>query len=134
MNTVLRPLVLATLLLGLAAPSAQACRHAGLHTYTFFIKLREEVLDSERVAKIRILNTQVGNIGGHITMVQVIKPLKGLRQGDVFFVLSSRSSCEQDHRIPIGGEFFIAGDFDRGLFAGTWKREEGLLRRIEPPI
>ncbi len=140
MKLILRPVLLAVLLLGLAAPSAQACLSAGQHTYTFFKEFREdhleELLASAHVAKVRILNTQVGDYGARITTVQVIEPLKGLRRGDVFFVLSRRSSCEQDHGAPIGQPFFIAGNFDRGLFVGTWEwdREVRAMRRVDWPF
>ena len=116
----LRLVLLAVLLLSLAAPSALACRGASQHTYTFFKELRQELLASERVGKVEILKTQ-GGFPGRITTVQVIEPLKGLQQGDVFLVLSYLTFCQQDHGITAGDRFYIAGEFDeRGHFIGSW--------------
>ena len=129
--------ILTALLLGLAVPSAQACRSAGLHTYTFFEELRPSLVEalfaSERVAKVKILDTEVGSTArARITTVQVTHPIRGLRRGDILVVLSSLSSCEQDTGLAAGRRFFIAGAFDRGRFIGTWKFEDGAVRRVEP--
>ena len=123
---------LAALLIVLSAPSAQACRYAGLHTYTFFKELRQELLASERVGRVDVLKTQ-GGVPGRVTTVQVITPLKGLRKGDVFLVLSDLISCQRDHGISAGDRFYIAGEFDeRGHFIGSWGWQDNYtLGRID---
>ena len=138
MTMTLRPTLLAVLLLFLlAAPSAWACPNPSQRTYTFFSGVEEwlpkEILSSERIARVRVLNTQVGDIGGRVTMVEVMEPLKNLKTGDIFFVLSAVGTCERYKGIHGGAYHYIAGEFDRGFFVGTWKwhPESQALRRID---
>ena len=136
MTMIQRPFSLAVLLLGLSTPVADAC-NPGMHVYTFFEEFREslqeELMSSERVGRVRILATQSANIGWHITTVQVTESLKGLQEGDIFFVLSRRSFCPEHRGMNAGGESYIAGEFDdRGFFVGAWTWEENDFKRVEP--
>lgn len=126
----------ATLLVG-GTNAAYACSGPAGESRSLLNSLPATAKTQPIVAYVKVLDrreSQEGEPYGRISIVQVVKAIKGVRVGDKLSVLSEGHSCAGDlFSVKVGESYYIAGaQNDHGTFIGIW-RGYGKDQRIVRP-
>ena len=127
-----------TLLMTGGALDAYACRGPESESRSLLTNLPISAEEQAIVAEVRVLERRESKKGephGRISVVEVIKPIKGTQVGERYNVLSEAHSCAGDlFSVKVGESYYIAGNVnDLGVFIGIWRgqgKNQKLVRSV----
>lgn len=119
------------LLFSLAVSSSMACLGPQMEDYVLLDSLPAPALSESVVAKVRVSKAQ-----DRYATVEVIEPIKGVKEKQIIQIEVSNSSCSwlsargrfSNHNTDqkLSDQYFIAGQFKPGkkgelIFTGSWR-------------